>query len=424
MFRLSLLNNAFPALHGLRVIAVFVIVQVHMTSTAVFRGYPVGESLKWYSQALWPGMDFFFVLSGFLIGTIILYSLREESNFKIGRFYARRAFRIFPLYYVVLVFVSFLPQLPRPARYLGLFPHHEGINWRELVYLTNYPMDFSNVMYWSWSLSVEEHFYLLVPFLLLGLQAISSPRRRLYLLGALWLSCLLVKTAALLVNWKVLPTVFFREIYFTTHTRYDCLVAGIFAAYLHQMAPSRLSAFFTRGRGRALTWGLNLSLLALVLAQFSVSELAFRERTYYVKGAFIVGTPTSLCFAVLILWAVYDGGPLLGHSLMRKVATLSYGVYLIHIPVLEQLIFPTVVRGGLSRGYSFLACWWVGYLVALPTILLFAYFFHLAVEKPMLVLRERVAPSVSGPIALNPISPEDDLSDQKETANQAQSDPG
>ena len=326
------------------------------------------------------------------LSRLLAPSLRREKGVKIGRFYARRAFRIFPLYYATLLLIAQLPQ-KKPALYhSAMTPHHNGINWREWVYLTNYPMDLNNVMYWSWSLSVEEHFYLAVPFLLLGLQALGSPKLRLWALGGLWLSCLGVKALAVYLHWSKLPTSFFNQIYFPSHTRYDELVAGIFAAYLHQLWPQKMGAFFRSWRGRTLAWGLTLTTLAAALSQFSVGELALRERAYYLKGAFLVGTPTSLAFAALILWAVYDGGKLLGHRLLLHVATLSYGIYLIHIPVIEQLVLPWVVRPALDRGWNFYWAWASGLCTTLPLVLFFAYLLHLIVEKPMLLLRDRWAP--------------------------------
>lgn len=395
MFKLALLNNRYPALHGLRVLAVLLIVQVHMTSTASFRDYPLGESLSWYSQAMWPGMDFFFVLSGFLIGTMLLHSLGQSTQMNIGRFYARRAFRIFPLYYVCLLLISQLPQSIVRATATGVHPHHDGIRWREWVYLTNYPMEFKNVMYWSWSLSVEEHFYLLVPFLLLGLQRIAKPRNRLKFLAGLWLSCAVVKAATIYKMWDVLPTSFFNFIYFPTHTRYDALIAGIFVAYLHHLWPEELGQFFRTTKGRALAWSLTAGVFLLSTSQFSVSELAFRERLYYVKGAFIVGTPTSLAFGTLILWAVYDGGKFLGHPVFHRIGTLSYGIYLVHLPVIEVFIFPFVLSKALKAGLGFSTAWVLGLAACIPTVILVAYVLHLLVEKPMLQLREKVAPSKS-----------------------------
>lgn len=407
LFRLELLNNSYPALHGLRVIAVVFIVQVHLTAVSGFRRMEIPEGFAWASQAFWPGMDFFFVLSGFLIGTMLLRSLKGGKGLKLGRFYARRAFRIFPLYYVSLVLISILPQYPQVKYVSGLQPHHDGIGWREWIYLTNYPMDFHNVMYWSWSLSVEEHFYLLVPFMLLGLQALPGHKVRLGLLTALWASCALVKAFVLYLNWDRLPQSFFNSIYFPTHARYDALIAGVFAAYIHATWAPQLEKFFRTWTGKALAWGSTVGVFVLAQNFFSVSEMATGSKDYYVRAAYIVGTPTSLAFTCLILWAVADGKRLLGHRIFLYLATLSYGVYLIHIPVLEQIVLPHIFEPALKSGMNFGLAWSGTLTLGLVLIFFFSYLLHLVVEKPMLRLRERWAPretSVGRSISVDPKS--------------------
>ena len=386
MFKLALLNNRFPALHGLRVLAVVLIVQVHMTSNAGFRKFPVGEGLAWYSKALWPGMDFFFVLSGFLIGTILFHALEKEKNLRIGRFYLRRSFRIFPLYYCCLFLIS---RLPQPQ--LG-YPHHNGIHWKELLYLTNYPMDFSNVMYWSWSLSVEEHFYLAVPIVALALYRLRSPQHRLAFLGVLWASCFLVKATVVAQLGPQISEHFFTSIYFPTHTRYDALVAGLMAAYLNCTWPEQTSRLF---KTRKVKMGVLLAtcgMFSLAMANFSVGELIFREPVYYLKATLLVGTSTSLVFAALILWAVHNESKVLGHRYFHYLGTLSYGIYLMHIPVIELFVFPYILKPALVSGLSFNQAWCLGLLAALLAVTAVSYLLHLVIEKPMLLLRQKVCP--------------------------------
>ena len=119
------------------------------------------------SLTLFFGMDLFFVLSGFLIGTILLVSLERHGRQMVGNFYLRRAFRILPLYYVVLTVLALVTPLTALQR------HHLPL---EYLYLTNFVPDLqrtSVVMIWGWSLALEEQFYLIVPLLL-----VIGPRSR------------------------------------------------------------------------------------------------------------------------------------------------------------------------------------------------------------------------------------------------------
>ena len=135
--------------------------------------------------------------------------------------------------------------------------------------------------------------------------------------------------------------------------------------------------------------------------------MATESREFYLRGTYIVGTPTSLAFGCLILWAVADGKRLLGHRFCLYLATLSYGVYLIHIPVLEQVVLPYVLKPLLKSGWSFGASWVLSLGLGLIVIFFCSYLLHLAVEKPMLRLRERLVPRgekglVGGSISVDP----------------------
>lgn len=88
---LSLLQNRYPALHGLRFVAIVSVLQVHVTVT--LHGFKLMQNgeLAGLSQSVWFGMDLFFVLSGFLIGSMLLH----QGGTGMGRFWLRRAFRTF-----------------------------------------------------------------------------------------------------------------------------------------------------------------------------------------------------------------------------------------------------------------------------------------------------------------------------------------
>jgi peptidoglycan/LPS O-acetylase OafA/YrhL len=168
----SLLANHFPPLHGVRVLAILLIVQLHLSLYSAMGGLNLLGPSWTVSVNTWFGMDMFFVLSGFLIGKILLFSIEKQRKRYVARFYIRRAFRILPLYYVVFGLLVLL---------LGLTPFQQENLVHELLYLTNYPFSDEYLMPWSWSLSVEEHFYIAAPLVLIllrfvpWLQAYSSP---------------------------------------------------------------------------------------------------------------------------------------------------------------------------------------------------------------------------------------------------------
>ncbi len=155
-----------PALDGLRGIAIILVLLHHFTFIRPTAGVGalVGDVLFFF----WTGVDLFFVLSGFLITGILLDSRGSKSYFT--SFYARRTLRIFPLYYLVL-FVAFvvLPQFPAEQTVLvgnDTFPPQ----WPYWFYLTNFSIAEGGWVHgWvdvAWSLAIEEQFYLVWPLLI------------------------------------------------------------------------------------------------------------------------------------------------------------------------------------------------------------------------------------------------------------------
>src|SRR5262249_44495893 len=122
IFGLELLDNRYPALHGLRVFAIVSVVQYHVTwILSGEQNIPIDEGFKTASLTVFFGMDLFFVLSGFLIGSILLHSIAHEGSQQIRRFYLRRIFRTFPSYWVVLTILALaLPLTPWQKGHLWL----------------------------------------------------------------------------------------------------------------------------------------------------------------------------------------------------------------------------------------------------------------------------------------------------------------
>ena len=193
LFALDLLDNRYPALHGMRVVAILSVVQYHVTTIFTYETHlTMDRSWAMTSMTIFFGMDLFFILSGFLIGSILLRSVETAGFINVRRFWLRRAFRTFPAYYVVLTALVLLFGLTAAQRKHLPF---------EYAYLTNYvPLTRDGtVMLWGWSLALEEQFYLSVPLLFFGLSKLRSDRARLTLLGLFWISALVVRLV--LFNW-------------------------------------------------------------------------------------------------------------------------------------------------------------------------------------------------------------------------------
>jgi peptidoglycan/LPS O-acetylase OafA/YrhL len=234
---LELLDNRYPALHGLRVLAIVSVVQYHVTW--IFAGeqeIPLDQGFTDGSLSIFFGMDLFFVLSGFLIGSILLRSLDQKGTQDIRRFYIRRIFRTFPSYWVVLAILAI--TMPLTAAQRAHLPY-------EAAYLTNFmPLQRTEIiMFWGWSLSLEEQFYLTVPVLFFVLHRLSSDRARIALLLGLWALAPVIRVCVYLAGEPWTDFELYDAVYFRTHTRFDAIVAGILLAVVHARYGARIAAW-------------------------------------------------------------------------------------------------------------------------------------------------------------------------------------
>lgn len=310
---------------GLRAIAVGLVLIYHAGVPAVTGGF--------------IGVDIFFVISGFLITSLLIRELDRTGTVSLITFYARRAKRLLPATAVVLVVTA--------ALVLTLVPR---IRWSDIggdivassVYLVNWRFASQSVDYLAegsgaspvqhfWSLAVEEQFYLVWPALLL-LVTLVARRRGRSIRPALWFGVLVVAVPSLL--WSIQQTQASPEsAFFVTTTRMWELAIG---AAIAIGAPTL--ARIPRALAAALGWGG----LAVVLVS------AFLITAQSAWPGYLAAFPTLATGAVIIAGLV-DGarGPagILSVAPMRWVGGLSYSLYLWHWPL---LIVATAVWGELS----------------------------------------------------------------------------
>lgn len=385
-FALDLLDNRFPALHGLRFLAIITVVQYHVSWVfAVEQGIGLDLEFLTPSLSIFFGMDLFFLLSGFLIGSILLRSIEVQGSQQLRRFYLRRIFRTFPSYYVVLAILTFVLW-----RQGWLTPTQRHNLWYEATYLTNFRTlgRTEVVMLWGWSLALEEQFYLTVPLLFVALQWLRSDRARVGLLLLLWLSALVVRLTIFyrLSPWDDLSLS--RHLYFKTYTRYDTLVAGILLALVHQRWRGPITEWLKHPLHRALVALPSLACLWLLLRPW-----LFGWAHVQLVKMFMWGTVTTLMwFGFLILLLHGEGaiGRLLSWRWFRRLATLGYGVYLVHIPLIDWIAVPMAHRLGAHK-VSMWVTWPLSLLVVMIASLAVGYVMHVLIEKPSLRVRDWLA---------------------------------
>lgn len=306
----------FGSLDGVRALSIVAVIWHH--SDLPFSGaHPV-----WRRGFL--GVDMFFVLSGFLIVTLLLRERDRSGTVSLRGFYLRRSLRIFPLYYALLAFLSLL-VVARPSSALG------AVWWEELpilaFYLANW-LPVSTFMDIAWSLSAEEQFYLLWPPLERFAARVAGP----VLAVALVLSELIqfgaidgVLEAAF--GWGPNTPEMLRGPTFAP------ILLGVLLAHgLHRPTVFRRIFALTGWRGAPVLFaGVIVALLVLAPEELRGWP---RPALHLAMTAFLASLVVREDHAL--------AGPL-GFAPIRRIGVVSYGMYLLHVLAVD------IARRGLAR---------------------------------------------------------------------------
>lgn len=357
-------------LDGLRGVAILLVLAFH------FRLLP-GGSL---------GVDIFFVLSGFLITNLLVDEWQRRGAISLKLFYFRRALRLLPAFAALLVLfvigtLLFQREETWPER------------WHELavagLYIANWPTLHGasmSMLGHTWSLSLEEQFYLLWPALLYGLFRLGLSRNRIMqiVIGGIFASAML---RLVLHNQHRLlgpaSRVDIIRMYTGLDTRADSLLMGCLAALLVTAGLIPTARRFVQGLKIA-------SVLSVIGLGFCISRRDLGSSQYY-DGLFtLVALMTSVVIVRLLTaptgWLAWllQSAPLVG------AGRISYGLYLFHIPVIawlaaEDLGPRNLVNVGLLTGVTF-------------AVSLASYY---AIECPFLRLKDRMhSPARVKPVVL------------------------
>ncbi len=305
-----------PPLDGLRGIAVLLVIWAHVPTNLG------GSAVKLLNTVIQPGylgVDIFFVLSGFLITRILLYGRCNQKS--LVYFLVRRAFRIFPIYYLligVLIYLAPGEYLIWCATYLSNFVFSLDYLWNADLQRWIAP---SNPMRHTWSLCVEEHFYMIWPlFIYFAPRDWLKPTTVAVVLTGMVLAVLAVVFAEELPLYKLL--------YRGTPFRMTSLaLGGLFALY----EPSL-------GIGTSRPWRFAGAFFVPAVIFLTVAALLENPWTQAMK---MIGF--SLMSSTIFLATIGTScmGPKLGTVLSKGplayVGRISYGVYLYHYPIFYSL---------------------------------------------------------------------------------------
>ena len=299
-------------LDGLRGIAILLVL--------VFHYAPTSGPLRYLGDVFgigWTGVDLFFVLSGFLITGILLDTVGRPHYYR--NFIVRRSLRIFPLYYACLLLYGVLSFVPAPIRwkdFLGI-----GDGWWYVTYLGNIQVFLKNawpgaaILTPLWSLQVEEQFYLSFPLLVWATKRKTLAR---ILLGSV-IGALVIRIALVLAMPKNLMGT-----YALMPCRMDALAMGGLVAIAARERPEWLKA-------RWIGWATGLAAATFLLICLLVNSSPWSGWMRTI-GYSAIDLAFTGVLVMLMGWRERHLLRLCRVRFLMWVGTISYGLYLLHIP--------------------------------------------------------------------------------------------
>ena len=344
----------YKQLDGVRGIAALMIIFFHFFKTYLYpnhnKAFIMASKLSHFGQT---GVTLFFVLSGFLITRILLFSKNSDNYFK--SFYIRRSLRIFPLFYLFLLLYYFIVPLIIHAPIVPF-----GKQWTFWFYLQNFAITFN----WNqigpnhlWSLAVEEHFYLFWPLLIYFL----NPKQIKNAVLIIFLISLVCRLVLQYYNYGV---------FYFTFTNIDALALGSLLSidelsgfpknsfyvklFIVTIIPTIVLWFFVGTNGNSYIQLIKLPLTAVI---------------YYAFIGMVISTGTSNKFSILL--------KVLKSKFLSYSGKVSYGLYIYH-PFIFTLYFDNIHTK--SVWINLLSCLALTFITASLSF----YFF----ESPILRLKK------------------------------------
>lgn len=313
------------------------------------------------------GVNLFFTLSGFLVGGLLFKSLLTQGRIYAFNFIIRRAFKIWPAYYFLIIFHVFSGRHPLDSFLV-----------QNLVHMQNF---LGTSIKQSWSLAVEEHFYLLLPpFLIFVWKRFEDPKKILLAIGAVSLLVLIGRSVA--VYFGNLEAAFFQ-----TQFRLDSLLLGVGLAGIYWFFPVRYKEI-----------SKSPSVLLLIVAATVAWILAFKKIPEIDRS---VGyTVQALGFCALIMLVKEHSGELTKLKLYRLVAWVgvySYGIYLWHSIALAPAA--VAIKILTARDFNPQVIWVLVMVMQFAVAIIAGYLTTRAIEWPFLKLREKFFPAIRTPIS-------------------------
>ena len=316
-------SSRIPELDGLRGLAILSVLIWHYIVSQLMVTHPFANVMLDLLSFTWSGVDLFFVLSGFLIGGILIDNRRASNYFHV--FYIRRACRILPLYFFWLTLFIIItlgnPVLSNNPALGWLFSAPLPL-WSYSTFTQNLVMVKesawgANWLGVTWSLAIEEQFYLILPLIIRFIPFRNLP----YFLGSVILASPALRAMFILFNteWGFFPS------YLLMPCRADALMSGVLCAYFlrHDNIRTYLISHLPYLYG--ICGFFSVGLMLLLLKKEYLGSIAMTTYGYTLFALFYS--------SVLLIALLHQRGflsVLAQNHLLRNLGVIAYGVYMFH----------------------------------------------------------------------------------------------
>lgn len=370
--KVDLPQNRVFGLDVLRAAAILFVVYMHGSSQlAGLLPEP------WVQLFFMDGVSIFFVLSGYLIGGIILRNFERSpaSNRLVWRFWIRRWFRTLPNYFLVLGVLA--------TYHLAFGSLSLDTLWPYLIFLQNFASEHPAFFPEAWSLAVEEWFYIFLPLCLIVLTRFGLRIKSAFLSIIIFtiISSLLIRY----IRFHELETLNlyswdsnFRKL---VVTRLDSLIYGVLGAYIHHY----YKEIWNQKRRVFLLFGLGLLVMHKASMLFQISALQAFGLYYSVFSFVLVSLGTLLLLPWLSQLHLHSG---LFYRWVTLISLISYSMYLVHLSLVQFILVPAsleLIAGSLSGKWVLVVHYGIYWLYTIViSIILYKYF-----ELPLMNQRQR-----------------------------------
>ena len=369
-------KSRIQSLDILRAIAVILVIGRHMPICPDDTPLLLSYAVRGINRVGWAGVDLFFVLSGFLVSGLLFREHMRSGQIRIVRFLSRRGLKLYPSFYVMMIVTVLANAWTKTD-----FETKALIS--ECLFLQNYVKGIWNH---TWSLAVEEHFYLALALLVAVMARRANDPKNPFVAIPVIFTC--VALGALLMRWLTCFFVDFSHsvhmhLTFPSHLRADSLFFGVLLSYVYHYHPKQLVTLIAKYRGYVLVLScVMLAPICFIPLGSSMWLMSFGLTIIYLAfGGIVICTVDWSPSCPRIVKRLGNG--------LAAMGFYSYSIYLWHMPVLGYAIKMKAAND------SHLVYWKCMVVYAIGSLLVGVSMAKL-IEMPVLKLRDRCFPSPSG----------------------------